>query len=384
MPEKILIVDDDLETLRLVGIMLQRQGYQISAASNGAQAISMAKAEMPDLILLDVMMPEMDGNEVAREIRAIPATSTIPILMFTAKTQVEDKIAGYESGADDYLTKPTHPAELTAHIKSLLARTAKVRQTGPMNQKGYLVGVLSAKGGVGVSTITLNLGVALSQRLKTQIAVAEFRPTNGTWGLELGYLNPDGLENLLNCQPGEITPVAMEKELITHGSGVRLLMSSYQPRDIQSINKTEHYLAMLNSLSALSPISIVDLGANDLPGIDAISDQFNEIVLVLDPHPVSATKSKVLIDELSRKGFGKGKFLSIAVVNRLRTDVQLSWSQISDSLGIPVSVIFTPAPELAYQSALRNTPMMLIQPDSLSTQQFQKLAELIAQHAKKV
>ncbi len=383
MPNKILIVDDDVETLRLVGIMLQRQGYQISAANSGAQAISMAKAEQPDLILLDVMMPEMDGYEVARELRAIPATSTIPILMFTAKTQVEDKIAGYEAGADDYLTKPTHPAELTAHIKSLLARTAKVRQTGPLPQKGYLVGVLAAKGGVGVSTVSLNLGVALSQRLKTQIATAEFRPGNGTWGLELGYLNPEGLNNILQCKLGEIDPTAIEKEMITHTSGVRLLMSSYQPREIEYTNLTDHYLAILNALTALSPVSVVDIGLNNFPGFNQMADLFNELIVILDPHPVSATKTKVLMDELSHKGFGKGKFLDVVVVNRLRTDVQLSWSQISDSLGVPVSVIFTPAPELAYQSALRNSPMMLIQQDSLSTQQYQKLAELIAQHAKK-
>jgi CheY-like chemotaxis protein len=94
MPEKILIVDDDLETLRLVGMMLQRQGYTIVAANSGAQALSMAITEQPDLILLDVMMPEMDGYEVARQLRADPGLTQIPILMFTAKSQVEDKVTG--------------------------------------------------------------------------------------------------------------------------------------------------------------------------------------------------------------------------------------------------------------------------------------------------
>ena len=103
MSEKILVVDDDIDTLRLVGLMLQRQGYQVVAASNGNQALIMAQSENPDLVLLDVMMPDMDGYEVARRLRANPSTNSTPIIMFTAKSQVDDKIMGFESGVDDYL-----------------------------------------------------------------------------------------------------------------------------------------------------------------------------------------------------------------------------------------------------------------------------------------
>src|SRR4030065_1416128 len=120
MPEKILIVDDDLDTLRLVGLMLQHQGYRINAANSGIQAIAMAQTDKPNLILLDIMMPDMDGYEVARRLRANPQTVDIPILMFTAKSQLDDKVAGFEVGADDYLTKPTNPAELQSHIRQLL------------------------------------------------------------------------------------------------------------------------------------------------------------------------------------------------------------------------------------------------------------------------
>src|SRR4030095_2880087 len=122
MSEKILIVDDDLDTLRLVGLMLQRQGYQISAATNGQQGLDKAFDEAPDLILLDVMMPDMDGYEVARHLLQNPATANTPILMLTAKSQLDDKVVGFEVGANDYLTKPTHPSELQARVKTLLAR----------------------------------------------------------------------------------------------------------------------------------------------------------------------------------------------------------------------------------------------------------------------
>jgi DNA-binding response OmpR family regulator len=127
MPEKILIVDDDVDTLRLVGLMLQRQGYQIVAANNGNQALIMAKTEQPDLILLDIMMPDLDGYEVTRQLRKSPDTSKIPIIMFTAKSQLEDRVTGFEVGADDYLTKPTQPRELFAHVQEILAPPTSCR-----------------------------------------------------------------------------------------------------------------------------------------------------------------------------------------------------------------------------------------------------------------
>jgi DNA-binding response OmpR family regulator len=109
MPEKILIVDDDVDTLRMVGLMLQRQGYQIVAANNGNQALIMAQNEQPDLILLDIMMPDMDGYEVTRRLREDPHISGVPIIMFTAKSKVEDRVTGFEVGADDFLTNPLSP-----------------------------------------------------------------------------------------------------------------------------------------------------------------------------------------------------------------------------------------------------------------------------------
>src|SRR5512141_238584 len=166
MSEKILIIDDDLDTLRLVGLMLQRQGYQISAATNGQQGLEKAFDEDPDLILLDVMMPDMDGYEVTRRLRQNPSTMETPILMFTAKTQLDDKVVGFEMGADDYLTKPTHPTELQAHVRSLLARSIRKGDDSgvPFEHDGYVVAVLSARGGLGVSSVAVNLAAALATR----------------------------------------------------------------------------------------------------------------------------------------------------------------------------------------------------------------------------
>ncbi len=138
MAEKILIIDDDIDTLRLVSLVLQKQGYQIVTANNGEQGLLEMSKESPDLILLDVMMPEMDGHEVARRLRQDPSMANIPILMFTAQSQLRDKEAGFESGADAYLTKPTHPKELQAHIENLLAQSEKRERKEALPQEQHL------------------------------------------------------------------------------------------------------------------------------------------------------------------------------------------------------------------------------------------------------
>ena len=230
MAEKVLLVDDDMDTLRLVGLMLQRQGYEVRAASNGKQALSMVQTDLPDLILLDIMMPDMDGYEVARQLRANLATSEIPIIMFTAKTQVDDKVAGFEAGADDYLTKPTQPRELFAHMKAVLARSPK--KAAPFAQageRGYVMAVTAARGGLGATSLALNLGILLRQTDEKEVIVAEFRPGQGTIGLELGYTKPEGLSHLLQLKPNEIGVHEIENELTTHPSGIRLLLASHQP-----------------------------------------------------------------------------------------------------------------------------------------------------------
>jgi len=130
MGKTILVVDDDPATLKLVGVVLDQEGYDVVAARSGEEALERARLQHPDLILLDVMMPGLDGYEVVQRLRADPATARVPILMLTAKSDLEDQITGFEVGADDYLTKPFHRHELTERVASVL-RLAEHRQTPP-------------------------------------------------------------------------------------------------------------------------------------------------------------------------------------------------------------------------------------------------------------
>jgi two-component system, OmpR family, alkaline phosphatase synthesis response regulator PhoP len=117
---RILAVDDEPNIVRLIQVNLERHGYQVETANNGAQALAKIRENRPDLLVSDVMMPEMDGFELLSSIRRDPALSDLPVIMLTAKAQDANVMEGYSRGADMYLTKPFNPAELLQFVKRIL------------------------------------------------------------------------------------------------------------------------------------------------------------------------------------------------------------------------------------------------------------------------
>jgi two-component system alkaline phosphatase synthesis response regulator PhoP len=119
---KILLVDDEQDILEIVGYNLAQEGYQISTAINGKEAVEKAKKEVPHLIIMDVMMPEMDGMEACENIRKIPELKNVIITFLTARSEDYSQVAGFDAGADDYITKPIKPKLLISKVKALLRR----------------------------------------------------------------------------------------------------------------------------------------------------------------------------------------------------------------------------------------------------------------------
>lgn len=119
---KILLVDDEPDILEIVGYNLSQEGYQITTAANGKDAVAKAKKELPHLIIMDVMMPEMDGMEACENIRKIPELSNVIITFLTARSEDYSQVAGFDAGADDYIAKPIKPKLLVSKVKALLRR----------------------------------------------------------------------------------------------------------------------------------------------------------------------------------------------------------------------------------------------------------------------
>jgi two-component system alkaline phosphatase synthesis response regulator PhoP len=152
MVHRILVVDDDTEIVRLIRAYLEQDGYRALVAYDGATALHILHREHPDLMILDLALPERDGLDVTRIIRGDPSLASTPIIMLTARVEDTDKIVGLEMGADDYVTKPFNPRELMARVRAVLRRvqgeatTVRVLQVGPLliDPDRYHVGVRGA------------------------------------------------------------------------------------------------------------------------------------------------------------------------------------------------------------------------------------------------
>lgn len=131
---KILVIDDDNAINELIKINLELIGYKVIQALDGTKGFALVKQEMPNAIILDIMMPEVDGFTVAQRIRQNPATKNIPILMLTALSQINDKVKGFDLGVDDYLTKPFEMEELKVRIRALLKRSHQIPESIAMKE----------------------------------------------------------------------------------------------------------------------------------------------------------------------------------------------------------------------------------------------------------
>ncbi len=370
MADKILIVDDDIESLKLIGLMLQRQGYEVIAANSGKQALSKVSSELPDLIILDVMMPDMSGYDVCRRIRSYQPSAETPIIMFTAKTLIDDKVAGFEAGADDYLTKPTHPAELAARIKNMLDTRRPAVPAQP-EQSALTIGVMGSKGGVGTTTLALNIAASLMAQGHETI-VTDLRLGSGSLGLMLGLGEACGMANVIAKDPTAITTELVQQELSDHQSGLRALLASSRPREAQVPVKADALKALFNALKPLADVVVYDLGTGYTRINAQILPLIDRLILLVEPFAIPLTITRQLIDEIEKSHRLR---VEIVVITRSQSKMQIPWHQVEEQLSRPILAIVSTAPDMAVQSAEAHIPMVIMNPSAIVTNQITKLAE---------
>jgi pilus assembly protein CpaE len=372
MSEKILVVDDDVESLKLISLMLKRQGYDVAIANSGSQALAKASTELPNLIILDVMMMDMDGYEVCRRLRGNPETRPIPIIMFTAKTLIDDKVAGFEAGADDYLTKPTHPAELASRIKAVLARNQTSSQS--VRPTGVAIGVLGAKGGIGTTTVAVNLAAGHQQNKMRPILV-DFQLGAGHAGLSLGLQKLDGMANVISKPVSEIKAPLLMQNLVTHSSGLRVLAASPDPREAQLKFTPDAATAIVKGLKGIGNPIVIDLGAGYSELTSRLLPTLDRLVILVEPVAMVIAAAEHLINAI-KNDFNKP--IHIVVIHRQPlARGMITWSDVEARLGQSVAGMISAAPELTYQAMEAGVPIVIHQPGAVIANQFMKLAQTI-------
>lgn len=245
---RILVIDDNADLLEMIRVLLEeRGGHQAVLSADGEDGLAKALADPPDLAIIDVMMPDISGYDICRQLRANPDTASIPIIVITARGQPVDREAALEAGADDYMAKPIAMQELLDHANGLLAKK------GPVSAK--IIVLLSLRGGVGVTTLAVNVAAALAQAGDGEICLVDLCPSSGHVALQLGLRPEPNWSDLAKA----IVPDAqsIEAHLLQHGSGLRVLASSVLPTAGQSLSQGM-VQAALTAMQQRFAVTVVD------------------------------------------------------------------------------------------------------------------------------
>lgn len=374
MAQRILVVDDDVNALRLIAYALHREGFETLTAKSGPEALQILSETPVDLVILDIMMPEMDGYEVCRRIREQPATARLPVIMLTAKSQVEDKVRGFQVGADDYVTKPVLPAELIARVKALLARASYIAQPAA-TQRANVITFLGAKGGVGTSTLVVNVGIALAERKKSVI-LFDANYHSGTISMQLGLRPGPGLAALFKDAAG-IPAKAVPSTLVPHASGLRVFPTISREELVGVTIPPARTHQILEELERQADFVLVDAGACFTPHANVCISRSRRIVVVTESDPLALEAAQQTLSALMKMDL-HGALVDVVLVNRTRSATVVSRTEAEQYLGVSLAGYIIPAPEMCFQANRNRIPIMLAQPGNLTVEQIRELADYLA------
>jgi len=338
MATRVLVVDDDLNIQRVLVFALKQEGYEVTVASDGAAGVEMALDARPDLILMDVAMPKLDGYAATQQIRAAEkGVGRVPIIMLTSEADVEQRVRGLRAGADDDIVKPFHPLELMARIKALLAQGAPslAKPGNDAPTLGKLCAFYPAKGGVGTTTIAINTAIALAREMKRRTALIDANLQFGDLRvfLDLGLDTPSIVSAV--SEP-ELDLDLFRTMMVSHRSGIELLLAPPTPAAadivVERQRQTPTVISNMLSLSRrLYDYTLVDMSQ----AIDDFNLQlFDEadVIFVVMTADLSCLKNVPLVLEtMVSLGYEQSKVQ--LVLNRSNAYTGINVSNAESALG---------------------------------------------------
>ncbi len=385
MDGKILIVDDQAVMLRLVKYALEQEGFSTVTASTGAQALESLRSEQPDLLILDLLLPDADGIELCRSIRQDLKYISLPIVILTGRIEIEDKIQALEAGADEYVTKPVDPKEMVARVKSLLRRYQRLKQDATPTLSihspagdGSIIACIGAKGGSGATTITANVAVSLVNRGHRVIAI-ELRPYFGTLSNMLGISADGGLTQLAEMTANKITPPRLERYLHRGPSGLAILPGPRQLTDYRDIHP-DQVKSILDSALELADYVLLDLPHMPSIANRAALRRSHQVLLALEPEPGSVEAAQAQLALLNAWGI-PSEAVHAVVVYRAQAEYGMHISEVENSLECGNGAVIPAVPDLAAKAMSSGEPLVLSAPDSQAAHVLNELAMTVNRYA---
>ncbi len=298
---QILIVQDE-PTLLVLRPLLGGAGYRLLEAVSGQQALALAQQQQVDLVIAEIDLPDMDGYDFCRRLRQDAVTCAVPVVFLTHRGHINDKVSGFEAGADDYVCKPFEPQELGYRLKLVMARKGTrgidIGSGAPQPARGRIIALFGTKGGVGRTTIGVNLAVALQRRSRGRIVLVDADFFFGDIALHLGLPPQHDILDIISRTEGVDSEV-VEQALIQHGSGVRVLLSPRNPEDVELI-QPNHVAQLLDYLVTAHDYILVDCQAIYDERTLIILEKADAILLIIRPD-VGSVKNMAVFSELAAK-----------------------------------------------------------------------------------
>ena len=289
--------------------ILIRLGYTVTTFSNPVNALEWLKnsSDLPDLIISDVTMPDMDGFTFVRNVRLIPATAHTPVIMLTAHADMEDKIAGLQAGADDYLSKTVTPTELELRLKALLARSQT--DEGTFSQSvAKTISVFSQRGGVGTTTISVNLSIALAQLWGIDVCLWDMALTGGHCATLMNLIPKNALTDIKLPKNEAVDEGLLAQLLIKHDTGVQLMPAPLSAAQAELVT-TDTVDLVLPYLQGHSSYLIVDAGNHFTDPVMTILERSDVILLMLSPEIASVKSAGDALKIFDQLGYDPRKIL---------------------------------------------------------------------------
>jgi CheY-like chemotaxis protein len=363
---EILIAEDDPLNRVLLATYLEEAGYRVGVASNGMQALKLIREGMPDLVITDVNMPEMNGLELCRRLRAHHKLARIPIIMLSGLTEPTEILAGYAEGADDYIGKPIDLTVLGAKIEALLLRSRN--QAEASDPSAGVILMLHGKGGVGSTTLAVNLACLLQRISATGACVLDLSLGFGNAAYMLGVKPRLSLADLALQPVEQLDQEMFSKFITTLPGGPGLVRAAERPEHGQLVNVPAIQLA-LSGLRERCQYILVDAPPSLNELILAAADTADLVWVISGPTRVELAATADLLRLLARLEVPPSK--QLLILNLHRPDVTVA--DPTDILGRRPDITVKFSPELM-ESVEAGSPLGLSKPEAESLETIAELA----------